>query len=207
MENVISFIDRVSAWFGKAFAWCVLVMTFGVGYEIFVRKALGAPTSWAFDISYMMYGAVFMMSGAYVLSRGGHVRGDFLYRLWSPRTQARVELVLYVVFFYPGILALVFAGFDYAGKSWTYNNGAGEVSVNSPAGIPISQFKTLMVVAAILLAMQGVAQICRCLLCIRNGHWPQQSEDVEEMEQMILREAAEKRAAEARAEGRAGGSR
>lgn len=198
MENVISFIDRVSAWFGKAFAWCILVVTLGVAWEIFTRKVFGAPTSWAFDISYMMYGAIFMMAGAYALSRGGHVRGDFLYRLWPPRVQARIELVLYFVFFFPGVLALVFSGWDYAAKSWSYNNGSGEVSINSPAGVPVSQFKTLMVVAAALLLLQGIAQVCRCLYCIRTGHWLQQSEDVEELEQIMLKEAAEKRAAEAR---------
>ena len=102
MERYIDFADRVSAWFGKAFAWLILVMTFGVGYEVFVRYLLRDPTSWAFDVSYMMYGALFMMGGAYTLSRDGHVRGDFVYRLWSPKTQAKVELVLYLIFFFPG---------------------------------------------------------------------------------------------------------
>ena len=105
MEHYIRFADRLSAWFGKAFAWCVMVMTLGVGYEVFVRYVLNAPTAWAFDLTYMMYGTMFMMAGAYTLSRDGHVRGDFVYRLWKPATQAKVELVLYFFFFFPGVLA------------------------------------------------------------------------------------------------------
>ena len=117
MERTIRFIDRLTAWFGKAFAWCILGMTFGIAYEVFVRYVLNSPTSWAFDMSYMMYGALFMMGGAYTLSRNGHVRGDFVYRLWRPRTQARVELTLYFLFFFPGVLALIFAGWKYAERS------------------------------------------------------------------------------------------
>ena len=129
MMGFILFVDKVTAWAGKAFAWCILIMTFGVSYEVFVRYVLGDPTSWAFDISYMMYGTLFMMAGAYTLARDGHVRGDVVYRLWKPKTQAKVELVLYVLFFFPGILALIFAGWEYAQESWFY----GEVSVMSPA--------------------------------------------------------------------------
>ena len=110
MLSFIRFADNLSGWFGKSFGWLILLMTFGVSYEVFVRYVLNAPTPWAFDLSYMMYGTMFMMAGAYTLSRDGHVRGDFVYRLWSPRTQAKVELVLYFIFFFPGVLALVFAG-------------------------------------------------------------------------------------------------
>ncbi len=184
MESYILFADKVSAWFGKAFAWCILVMTFGVGYEVFVRYVLRDPTSWAFDISYMMYGALFMMGGAYTLSRGGHVRGDFIYRLWSPRTQAKVELVLYFIFFFPGVLALIFAGWKYASRSWRYF----EVSVMSPANVPIFQFKTIITAAGILLLIQGIAQVFRCIICIRENAWPKHMEDIEEMEDMLLHE-------------------
>ncbi|MGI9434334.1 MAG: TRAP transporter small permease subunit, partial [Geminicoccaceae bacterium] len=120
MLRFIEIADSISAWFGKAFAWCILIMTFGVGYEVFVRYVLRAPTSWAFDLSYMMYGSLFMMAGAYTLSRDGHVRGDFVYRLWRPATQARVEFVLDFLFFFPGVIALIFAGWKYAGRSWQY---------------------------------------------------------------------------------------
>ena len=183
MLRFIEIADAISAWFGKAFAWCILIMTFGVGYEVFVRYVLGAPTSWAFDLSYMMYGSLFMMAGAYTLSRDGHVRGDFVYRLWRPRTQARVELVLYFIFFFPGILALIFAGWKYAGRSWQY----GEVSVMSPANVPIFQFKTVIVAAGILLFIQGIAQVCRCIICIKTGKWPEHAEDVEELEAVLLK--------------------
>ena len=183
MIRYIQFADRLSAWFGKAFAWLILMMTFGVGYEVFVRYVLNAPTSWALDVSYIMYGTMFMMAGAYTLSRDGHVRGDFLYRLWQPRTQAKVELVLYILFFFPGITALVLAGWKYAARSW----GFMEVSVNSPAGIPVFQFKSVIVAAGILLFIQGVAQVMRCVLCIRTGEWMRAEEDVMETEVLLAK--------------------
>ena len=182
MERLITTIDKISAWVGKAFAWCILILAFGVGYEVFVRYVLRDPTAWAFDISYMMYGTLFMMAGAYTLSRDGHVRGDVIYRLWKPRTQAKVELVLYFLFFFPGVLALVFAGYEYASESLFYK----EVSVMSPANVPIFQFKFVIPAAGALLCLQGVAQVCRCILCIKTGKWPEHIEDVEEMETMLL---------------------
>ena len=182
MENFINFADRVSAWVGKAFAWCIMVMTFGVAYEVFVRYVLRDPTSWAFDISYMMYGSLFMMAGAYTLSRDGHVRGDFIYRLWKPQTQAKIEFVLYFLFFFPGIIALILAGWKYSSRSWGYQ----EVSVMSPANVPIFQFKSIMVAAGLLLLLQGMAQVCRCIVCMRTGAWPKHLEDVEELEEALL---------------------
>src|SRR5688572_20126487 len=167
MNRYIEFADRLSAWFGKAFAWAIMVMTIGVGYEVIVRRLLGAPTSWAFDVSYIMYGTLFMMGGAYTLSRDGHVRGDFIYRLWKPRTQAKVEFVLYLLFFFPGVTALVVTGWKYAARSFGYQ----EVSVNSPAGVPIYQFKAVLVAAGLLLFIQGIAQMMRCVKCIRDGYW------------------------------------
>ncbi len=184
MLGYIQFADRLSGWFGKAFAWLILVMAIGVGYEVVARYGFNAPTSWAFDLSYITYGTLFMMGGAYTLSRGGHVRGDFLYRLWRPRTQARVELVLYFLFFFPGVLALIISGWKYAERSWRYM----EVSVNSPAGIPIFQFKTVIVAAGILLLIQGIAQVFRCVICIRTGEWVAAAEDIEETEVRLARE-------------------
>jgi len=182
----IMLADRISAWFGKAFAWTILVMTFGVAYEVFVRYVLNSPTTWSLDVSYIMYGALFMMGGAYTLSRGGHVRGDFVYRLWQPRTQAKVELVLYFIFFFPGVLALILAGWKYAVRSWGYL----EVSINSPTGIPIFQLKAVIVVAGILLLIQGVAQVMRCILCIRTNEWMRAADDIEETEVMLMDKAA-----------------
>ncbi|SMF58315.1 TRAP-type mannitol/chloroaromatic compound transport system, small permease component [Tistlia consotensis] len=181
MERYIHICDTISAWFGKAFAWSILIMTFGTGYEVFVRYVLNDPTNWAFDLQYMMYGTLFMMAGAYTLSRDGHVRGDVVYRLLRPRVQASIELVLYIIFFFPGITALVVTGWKYASRSYRYL----EVSVMSPAGVPIFHFKFIMVAAAALLFIQGTAQVCRCLLCLKNGYWPEREEDVEEMEKLL----------------------
>ncbi len=181
MERYILFADTVSAWFGKVFAWCVMLMTLGIGYEVVARYFFHAPTPWAFDFGYMMYGTMFMMAGAYTLSREGHVRGDFVYRLWTPRTQARVEFVLYFLFFFPGVLALIFSGWRYASRSWSY----WEVSSNSPAGIPIYQLKSIIVVAGVLLFIQGIAQVMRCIIAMRDNEWPKPASDVEEMEKIL----------------------
>ncbi len=187
MTGYIRFADKLSAWFGKTFGWLVILMTFGMSYEVMARYLFNAPTPWALDLSFIMYGTMFMMGGAYTLSRGGHVRGDFIYRTWSDRTQATVDLVLYFLFFFPGILALVFTGFKYAGRSWSYT----EVSVNSPAGIPIYQFKSVIAAAGILLLIQGIAQVFRCIICIRQGYWSPLDEDVEETEELLIKQAAQ----------------
>lgn len=187
MIRYIRFADSVSAWFGKTFGWLIILMTFGMSYEVLVRYFFNAPTPWALDISFIMYGTLFMMGGAYTLSRGGHVRGDFLYRTWQPRTQALVDLILYFLFFFPGILALVFAGWKYASRSWSYT----EVSVNSPAGIPIYQFKTVIAAAGILLIIQGIAQVFRCIHCMKTNVWLPAEDDVEETEQILMKQAAE----------------
>jgi TRAP-type mannitol/chloroaromatic compound transport system permease small subunit len=191
----IRFADRLSAWFGHAFGWLILLMTFGVSYEVVARYLFNAPTPWAFDVSFIMYGALFMMAGAYTLSRGGHVRGDFIYRSWPPRWQARVDLFLYFFFFLPGVLALIISGWKYAVRSWGY----GEVSVNSPAGVPIFQLKAVIVAAGLLLLMQGLAQVFRCILCIRDGWWLGPEEDVRETEELLI-EAAQEAAARERGE-------
>jgi len=201
MNQFLFFIDRFSAWIGKSFAWCILILTFATTYEVFVRYVLRNPTSWAFDISYIMYGTLFMMAGGYALSRNAHVRGDFVYRLWPPRIQASIELVLYFVFFYPGVLALIYAGINYAGESWSYmpygpSGLRGEISINSPAGVPVFPLKTILPIAAAVLLLQGIAETIRCVLCIRTGEWPARLGDVEEMEKMLIqqhqREEAEK---------------
>jgi TRAP-type mannitol/chloroaromatic compound transport system permease small subunit len=185
--SYIAFADKLSASFGKAFGWLIIVMTAGMSYEVFSRYLFNRPTSWSLDVSFIMYGTLFMMGGAYTLSRNGHVRGDFLYRLWAPRTQATVDLVLYILFFFPGILALIFTGWKYAGRSWSY----AEVSINSPAGIPIYQFKSVLVAAGLLLFIQGLAQVFRCILCMREGQWRPLDEDVAETEDILMREKAE----------------
>lgn len=179
-------MDLLSRSIGHAFAWCILILTLGTSYEVFVRYVLNAPTSWAFDFSYTMYGAMFFMAGAYALSRGSHVRCDMFYRLWPPRVQASIELVLYILFFFPGILALVISGWGYGFESMRIR----EVSVNSPAGVPIWPLKMLIPFGAGLLALQGVAEVLRCIQCIRDRHWPPRLHDVEELEQQLIQEHA-----------------
>ena len=186
MLQVIQAIDRLTTWVGRSFAWLILLMAFGMGYEVLSRYLFTAPTAWAYDMSYILYGTLFMVGGGYTLSRNAHVRGDFLYRLWKPRTQARVELTLYFVFFFPGILALIFAGWKYAGRSWQYM----ETSVFSPAGIPIFHFKTMLVVGGVLMFIQGIAQVLRCIVCIRTGEWPADVRDVTELEDQLLEQGA-----------------
>jgi TRAP-type mannitol/chloroaromatic compound transport system permease small subunit len=188
MNRLIYAIDQLSKTVGHAFAWCIIILTLGTSYEVFVRYVLNDPTSWAFDFSYIMYGALFFMAGAYTLSRGGHVRADMFYRLWRPRTQAAVELLLYVLFFFPGVISLMYSG-------WTYGNESMKIlekSINSPVGIPIWQIKMLIPVGGALIFLQGIAEVLRCVLCLKEGQWPPRLHDVEELEKQILEEAARK---------------
>jgi TRAP-type mannitol/chloroaromatic compound transport system permease small subunit len=184
VSRFLLFVDTLSTWVGKCAGWLILVLTLAVSYEVFVRYALGAPTTWAYDVSYMTYGALFLLAGAYTLARNGHVRGDMLYRLWKPRTQAMLDLVLYVLFFFPGILALIYSGYEFARMSWMFQ----EKSIFSPAGAPIFPLKTLIPLTGLLLLLQGVAEVIRCILCIRTGTWPRRLHDVEETETIIMHE-------------------
>jgi len=192
INKLIYGIDQLSKTVGHAFSWCIVILTLGTCYEVVVRYVFDNPTSWAFDMSYIMYGAVFYMAGAYTLSRGGHVRADMFYRLLSPKRQAAIELTLYILFFFPGILALVVAGGAYGFESMRLR----EVSVNSPAGVPIWPMKMMIQFGAALIALQGFAEVLRCLVCLRDGQWPARLHDVEELEKQILAEAAAKRARE-----------
>ena len=181
IRAVIKTIDLLNKSIGHAFAWCIIILTLGISYEVFVRYALNDPTSWAFDLSYILYGALFLMGGAYTLSRGGHVRADIFYRRWSKRTQASLELVLYFLFFFPGVLALVIAGWGYGTDSFVIR----EVSVNSPVGVPIWPLKMLIPVAGVLLTLQGIAEVMRCVLCLKEGDWPARLHDVDELEDQL----------------------
>ena len=185
MKRLLFSIDNLSAWVGKSFAWCIVVLTFATCYEVFVRYVVNQPTAWAFDMSVQMYSALFMMAGAYALSRNGHVRGDVVYRLMPIRWQASIDLLLYIIFFMPGAIALIVAGTYYAADSWFYK----EVAWSSPARIQIYFFKTLIPVAGFMLLLQGIAEIARCVHCIRRGVWPERLADVEETETMLMHEA------------------
>ena len=182
MNPFLHFVDSLSASVGKAFGWCIMVLTFATCYEVFVRYVLNSPTAWAFDMSVQMYGALFMMAGAYTLSRNGHVRGDVLHRLLPPRGQAGIDLALYILFLLPGVFALIWYGYDFAADSWRYK----EVSWSSPARVQIYFFKTLIPVAGFLVLLQGIAEAVRCVMCLRTGEWPERLHDVEETETMLL---------------------
>jgi TRAP-type mannitol/chloroaromatic compound transport system permease small subunit len=163
-----------------------VVLTLGTSYEVFVRYVMNDPTSWAFDFSYIMYGGLFFMAGAYTLSRGGHVRADMFSRNWPLRVQAGVELALYILFFFPGVLSLIYSGWSYGHDSMRIR----EMSINSPVGIPIWQIKMLIPVGGALVALQGVAEVLRCIVCLRDGDWAPRLHDVEELEKQLLEEAA-----------------
>jgi TRAP-type mannitol/chloroaromatic compound transport system permease small subunit len=182
MEKYIYFFESLSIWIGRAFGWCILILTLSVTYEVFVRYALNAPTVWAFDMMVQMYGALFLMAGPYALAQDAHVRGDVLYRLFSVKVQARIDLTLYIFFFFPGMLALFYFGYEIASDSWRYK----EVSWNSPARIQIYFFKSLIPLAGGLLILQGISESMRCILCIRDGKWMKRHEDVSETEEDLI---------------------
>jgi TRAP-type mannitol/chloroaromatic compound transport system permease small subunit len=190
VQTVLIAVDKLNTFIGKTGGWAIVILTFAVCYEVFSRYVLRAPTQWAFDASYMLYGALFMLAGPYTLARNGHVRGDFLYRAWRPRTQAGLDLVLYFLFFFPGILALVYAGYTFANFSWIIN----ERSSNSPAGPPLYHFKSLIPIVGGLMVLQGLAEVVRCVICLRTGAWPERLHDVEETERIILERAQAERA-------------
>jgi TRAP-type mannitol/chloroaromatic compound transport system permease small subunit len=185
MDRLLFTVDEISTWVGKTAGWCILVLTFTTSYEVFMRYLFFAPTEWAFDASYMLYGTLFMLAGAYTLARNGHVRGDFIYRAWPARRQATFDLVLYFLFFFPGMLAFIYAGYGYAKLSWMMN----EHSAASPNGPPVYHFKALIPITGVLMVMQGVVESIRCIQCIRTGEWPQRLHDVEELEKIVLEKA------------------
>jgi len=184
VTKFIHAIEGLSVWVGRAFGWCILILTLSVSYEVFVRYVLNAPTVWAFDMMVQMYGALFLMAGPYALCQDSHVRGDVLYRLFPVRWQARIDFVLYLLFFFPGILALFWFGAEIAADSWRYK----EVSWNSPARIQIYFFKTLIPVAGFLLILQGVAELLRCWRAMKTGVWLERLDDVKETEDILTQD-------------------
>ncbi len=185
IDTVLHGIDQISVAVGKFGAWSIVILTLAMCYEVFARYLLQAPTEWAFDMSYILYGTLFMLAGPYALSRNGHVRGDFLYRQWPVRRQAAFDLVLYFLFFFPGILALCYAGYGFAAFSWMI----GEHSSNSPNGPPLYHFKTLIPLVGGLMLLQGSAEVVRAFRALKTGEWPQRLHDVEETEKIILEQA------------------
>lgn len=184
MQNLLLFIDKVSTWIGQFFSWLILALTLMISWEVFSRYFLDNPHAWAFDVMSMMYGSLFMMAGAYTLSKNGHVRGDVLYGFFPPRLQAWFDLILYFLFFIPGVVALAYAGYGFAADSWAIN----EHSNITADGPPVYPFKTILPIAGAFLLAQGLVEIVRCIVCIKQGEWPKRGDDVDEVDVAKLKE-------------------
>ena len=178
MQKLLLFIDKVSTWVGHAFSFFIVGLTLLVSWEVFSRYALDQPHAWAFDAMIQMYGTLFMMAGAYTLAKNGHVRGDVLYGFFSPRTQAALDLTLYIVFFMPGVIALTYAGYFYAAESWAIK----ESSNITAGGPPYYPFKTIIPLAGAFILVQGIVEIIRCVICLKQGQWPSREVDVQEVD-------------------------
>lgn len=177
MQKLLLGVDKLSTWFGQVFSWAIVGLTLLICWEVFSRYVLNAPHAWVLDAQIMLYGVLFMMAGAYTLSKNGHVRGDVLYGFFRPRTQATIDLLLYIVFFLPGIIALTYAG-------WTFFNDALKIREQtfSAVPLPLYPFKFVIPVAGFLMLLQGLVEIIRCVICIKVGDWPSREEDVEEVD-------------------------
>src|SRR3970282_1345037 len=184
IQKFLLFVDKISTFVGHAFSFLIVALTLHVAWEVFRRYVLDSPRAWAFDVMIMLYGTLFMMAGAYTLAKNGHVRGDILYGFFRPRTQATVDLVLYIVFFLPGVVALTYAGYFYAAESWAIK----ESSNITYEGPPYYPFKTIIPVAGAFRLMQGIVEIIRCVICLKNGYWPSREADVEEVDVDKLKE-------------------
>jgi TRAP-type mannitol/chloroaromatic compound transport system permease small subunit len=184
MQKLLLFVDSISTTVGQAFSFLIVALTLHVSWEVYSRYVLDAPRAWAFDVMIMMYGTLFMMAGAYTLAKNSHVRGDVIYGYFTPRTQAIMDLTLYIVFFIPGVIALVWAGYTYAAESWAIN----EHSNITSEGPPVYPFKTVIPLAGAFVLMQGVVEIIRCVICIKRGAWPSREADVQEVDVDKLKE-------------------
>ena len=178
VQRFLHTIDGISTWIGKAAAWLIIALMTVVCVEVFKRYILNAPTAWIFDADNMLYGTLFMLCGAYALAQNAHVRGDFLYSSMRPRMQAALDVGLYVIFFFPGIAALIYAGYDYAAISWQINEHS-NVTANGP---PVYQFKTIIPIAGALVMLQGIAEMVRSVVCLKTGQWPSRLHDVAEID-------------------------
>ena len=183
MKNILMAVDRASTRLGQTFAWLIVALTCLIAWEVFSRYVLNTPHDWALDVQIQMYGTLFMLAGAYTLAKNGHVRGDVLYGFFEPRTQAWVDLILYGLFFLPGIVALTWAGWTFAQESIAIRE-----STFSATPLPLYPFKFMIPVAGLMLLLQGLVEIVRCIQCIRDGQWPSREEDVEEVDVEKLKE-------------------
>ena len=185
MREFIVFADHLSTSVGKAFSWCIVILMGGTCYEVIMAYAFNAPTLWNFDFSLQMYGAIFMMAGAYTLSTEAHVRGDVIYRFFPTKVQGWIDLILYFVFFFPGVIALAFYGYEYAALAWKIK----ETSWNSPAQIQIYMAKSLIPLSGAILTIQGISEVFRSIICIQTGHWPARMVSAEETEKILMRKS------------------
>ena len=185
MRSFIKFADTLSTSMGKAFSWCIVILMGGTCYEVTMAYVFNNPTLWNFDFSLQMYGAIFMMAGAYTLSTEAHVRGDVIYRLFPTRVQAWIDLILYFLFFFPGVIALAVYGYEYAALAWKIK----ETSWNSPAQIQIYMSKSLIPLSGALLTIQGISEVFRSIICIQTGHWPARMVSAEETEKILMRKS------------------
>lgn len=183
MQKALLAVDRLSTFVGKACAWSAVALTLLITWEVFSRYVLNHPHGWVLDAQIMLYGVLFMMAGAYTLAKNGHVRGDVLYGFFRPRTQATIDLTLYIVFFLPGVVAMTWAGWTFAQESLAIR----ETTFNADP-LPIYPFKFVIPVAGAFLLLQGLVEIARCVICLRDGAWPSREADVEEVDVDKLKE-------------------
>jgi len=178
MQKLLLTIDKISTFVGQSFSWLIVTLTLFISWEVFSRYALDSPHPYAFDVMIMMYGTLFMMAGAYTLAKNGHVRGDVLYGFFPPRLQAGLDLTLYLLFFVPGVVAFVWAGYNYAAESWVISEHS-NVTADGP---PVYPFKTIIPIAGAFILVQGIVEIIRCVICLKQGEWPSRAEDVQEVD-------------------------
>jgi TRAP-type mannitol/chloroaromatic compound transport system permease small subunit len=183
MQKLLLLVDKASTLAGHVTGWAIVALTGLISWEVFSRYVLNVPHPWVLDAQIMLYGLLFMMAGAYTLAKGGHVRGDVLYGFFAPRTQATIDLVLYILFFLPGIFALTYAGWIFANESMVINE-----QTFSPDPLPLYPFKFVIPAAGFGLMLQGLVEIARCVICLRDGAWPSREQDVEEVDVDKLKE-------------------
>jgi TRAP-type mannitol/chloroaromatic compound transport system permease small subunit len=165
--SAVRVIDKLADWSGNLFAWLIIPMVFGLTYEVFARYLFNAPTVWAYDITYMLYGGHFMLGAGYALLKGAHIRTDIFYQNWSPRTQGIVDAASYLFLFFPGMIFFFVSGTNEAVHAWRIL----ERSDASPWRPPLYPFKTVIPFATLLLLIQGVSETIKSLYAARRGKW------------------------------------
>jgi TRAP-type mannitol/chloroaromatic compound transport system permease small subunit len=162
-------IDKVvGEWSGQLFKWLIIPMVAGLTYEVLARYAFNAPTIWAYDLTYMLYGSHFMLGATYTLYTGGHIRTDVFRHKWSVRTQGAVDAVLYLVFFFPGMFFFCLAGWD----NFLHSYAIGETSDASSWRPVLYPLKFVVPFSAFLLMIQGISEFLKSVHAFRWSQWP-----------------------------------